>query len=392
MKTTVATAVAAGEAEAAAGLLARDLRAGLGGADPVLVMFFASTKQPLEVLAPRLTSEFRSAVVLGASTAGEFTERSVAKGTTTAVAVAGDFAVRGGMGVGLGSEPENAVHSALSSVPMSLAGHSHRTGLLLLDPLAGTGEEATLLTASHLGADIRLAGGAAGDDLQMKRTTVSIGDRVADDAIVIAVIFSQKPLGVGVCHGHTPISGTLSVTKASGAVVYEVDGRPAWDVWVDETRSAAAKIGIDPAALAPDEVGGFLLRYEAGLASGAEYKIRAPLSRNPDGSLGFACAVPEGAKIRITESGPQSQIASARTAAERAREQLGAKPAGAIVFDCICRNLILDAMFDRAVAEISDALGGVPLAGFETYGEIALDAGDLSGFHNTTTVVLAFPE
>jgi methyl-accepting chemotaxis protein len=41
---------------------------------------------------------------------------------------------------------------------------------------------------------------------------------------------------------------------------------------------------------------------------------------------------------------------------------------------------------------ISEELGGVPLAGFETYGEIALDAGDLSGFHNTTTVVLAIPK
>jgi hypothetical protein len=31
-------------------------------------------------------------------------------------------------------------------------------------------------------------------------------------------------------------------------------------------------------------------------------------------------------------------------------------------------------------------LGNAPLAGFETYGEIALGAGDMSGFHNTTTV------
>lgn len=38
-----------------------------------------------------------------------------------------------------------------------------------------------------------------------------------------------------------------------------------------------------------------------------------------------------------------------------------------------------------------EELGGAPLAGFETYGEIALDAGDMSGFHNTTSVVLAFP-
>ena len=44
------------------------------------------------------------------------------------------------------------------------------------------------------------------------------------------------------------------------------------------------------------------------------------------------------------------------------------------------------------MSAISDELGDVPLAGFETYGEIALDAGDMSGFHNTTTVVLTFPK
>lgn len=62
------------------------------------------------------------------------------------------------------------------------------------------------------------------------------------------------------------------------------------------------------------------------------------------------------------------------------------------MFDCICRNLILGADFGRAVRGIADELGRVPLAGFETYGEIALDAGDMSGFHNTTSVVLAFPQ
>ena len=84
---------------------------------------------------------------------------------------------------------------------------------------------------------------------------------------------------------------------------------------------------------------------------------------------------------------------SAREAARRARSGLGSKnAAGALVFDCICRNLILKQDFSRAVAGIVDELGRVPLAGFETYGDIALRAGDMSGFHNTTTVVLAFPE
>src|SRR5262249_44394725 len=130
-----------------------------------------------------------------------------------------------------------------------------------------------------------------------------------------------------------------------------------------------------------------------GLAAGSEYKIRAPLSRNEDGSINFACGIPEGAVIRITESEPERQIRSAREAARRARGQLRTKRvAGAVVFDCICRNLILARDFASAVKGISEELGGSPLAGFETYGEIALDVGDMSGFHNTTSVVLAFPE
>ena len=48
--------------------------------------------------------------------------------------------------------------------------------------------------------------------------------------------------------------------------------------------------------------------------------------------------------------------------------------------------------FSRAVRGMSEELGGVPLAGFEAYGDVALNVGDFSGFHNATTVVLAFPE
>jgi methyl-accepting chemotaxis protein len=271
-------------------------------------------------------------------------------------------------------------------------GYPYRTGVFLIDTMAGNCEEVTLMTAAELGADLPFAGGAAGDDLKMQATTVSCGPRAASDAVVIAQIFSKTPLGLGVCHGHRPLSTPLRVTKAHGNIVEEIEGRPAWDVWRERTRDAAMSHGIDVDNLAVADEGSFLLRFEAGLAAGTEYKIRAPLSRTQDGAIQFACGVPEGAVIRITESTPKDQIESAREAARRARAKLGSgQAAGAVVFDCICRNLILADGFKDAVTAMSEELGGVPLAGFETYGEIALDAGDMSGFHNTTSVVLAFP-
>lgn len=391
METRIATAIAEGTSQEAVALIGARLEDLLGGAAPALVMGFASTRQPLDEVVPALRARFPSGVVLGASTAGEFTETGDRKGSVAAFAVAGDFVVRAGLGKGLRANVERAIADATRELPATIAGYPHRTAILLLDPLAGCSEEATLIAAAMLGGDVRLAGGAAGDDLQMKRTLVACDGEVSDDAVVVAVVFSKEPLGVGVCHGHKPISEPLRVTRAEGNVVYTIEGRPAWEVWSERTRASAATIGLSPETLSEDQVGAYLLRYEAGLSTGSEYKIRAPLSRAADGSLEFACGIPEGAVLRITESVPDRQVGSAREAARRARAQMASDVAGAVVFDCICRNLILGERFRDATGAISAELGGVPIAGFETYGEIALDVGDMSGFHNTTTVVLAFP-
>jgi methyl-accepting chemotaxis protein len=393
MTTRIATSIAHGTPEVAAAKIREELFAQLGGAPPVLVVVFASTEQPLGEVVRHLRPTLGGALLLGASTAGEFTERGDAKGATCAFALAGDYKVFAGMGKNLKAAPAKAVTAALCDLPREVPGYAHRTGILLLDPLAGNGEEVTLLTAFQLGADEPLAGGAAGDDLHMKATHVSCGSEAASDAMVVAQIFSKQPLGIGVCHGHAPLSEPLRVTRASGNVVQELDGRPAWDVWLERTRAHAQSRGVDLAKMTRAEEGAYFLRYEAGVEAGTAFKIRAPLSRSDDGAISFACGVPEGTVLRITESEPERQVASAREAARRARAQLGgARAAGALVFDCICRNLILGAEFSTAVQGMSAELGGAPLAGFETYGEIALDAGDLSGFHNTTSVVLAFPQ
>ncbi|MEO7110010.1 MAG: FIST N-terminal domain-containing protein [Polyangiaceae bacterium] len=366
--------------------LSANVKAQLASNEPKLLIVFASPEHPLAPLMKTVGSNFPTATLLGVSSSGEFTEKGDRKAAASIFALSGDYEVVAGMGKGLKANPEKAVADALASLPRTKPGFEHCTAVLLLDPLAGNGEETTLAAAALLGEGVRLAGGAAGDDLKMTSTEVGLGTEAASDAVVIALIFSKKQLGVGVSHGHAPLakSGPLRVTKSAGNVVSEIENRPAWDVWLEKTGVKAP---------AKEDEGAFLLMYEAGLAAGDAYKIRAPLSRSDDGSINFACGIPEGAVVRITESTPARQVESAREAARRARAQLGGNaPAGALVFDCICRNLILKEDFASAVRGMSEELSGAPLAGFETYGEIALDVGDMSGFHNTTSVVLAFPK
>lgn len=359
---------------------------------PTLLVVFASTECPLEALMAAAVVALPGVTSIGCTTAGEFTQASEGKGQFTAWLMGGDDVVAAaGIGRGLKTDPEKAVSAAIPKLADD-KDRPHRTAIVLLDPLSGNGEETALIASTLLGPTVRLAGGAAGDDLKFSRALVACGKHVANDSVVIAILASTRPLGIGVQHGHTPLSKPLTVTKATGAVVHELDGRPAFAVWKEEVRAAALKLGIDIDAVAAKEMGGHLLRYELGLIAGAnEYKIRAPLSVGEKGALSFACGIPEGAVVRVTQSVEEAQVASARGAALRAKKGLGgAAVAGALVFDCICRNLILGSRFGSAVKEISTTLGA-PLAGFETYGEIAMDLGQSSGFHNTTTVVLAFP-
>lgn len=368
------------------------LKEQLLGATPALILIFSSPQRSLNHLVTEFCESFPEAAVLGASSAGQFTEANNGQGIASIVALAGDFRVHTGMGSGLKCSAEQAVAEAVDSLPTECRGFPYKTALMLLDPLAGNGEEVALLTVCRLGNSVTLVGGAAADDLAMEQTEVACGQRVLSDALAVAMIFSKKPLGVGVCHGHEPLSKPLTVTRARDNIVFEVDGRPAWEVWKEETRSIALAAGIDVDTCEAENIRAYLLRYEAGLQSKGGYKIRAPLSLGEDGELYFACGIPEGSVIQITESSRERQIESARRAAQQAREQLQDNfVSGAIVFDCICRRLILKEDFSVAVNEISHQLGDVPLAGFETYGEIALHSGDLSGFHNSTTVVLALP-
>jgi methyl-accepting chemotaxis protein len=390
MTTTVATSLAHGTTAEVLELTREALAAQLGGRKPALVAVFASTQQDVGALVAGLSGP--GTVAIGASTAGEFTERGDAKGSVSVFAVASDdLRVTAGLGTGLRAGAEAAIDRALEGQPHEMRGFPHRTGITLLDPFAGNGEETALLIAEKLGPDQPLVGGAAGDDLAMKRTVVACGEQSDTDAVVIAQIFSRRPLAFGVAHGHRAISEPLRVTRATEGWVHEVDGRPAWEVWREHTRDAARARGIDVDALDPAREGAFLLQFEAGLANGGSYKIRAPLSRREDGSILFAAAIPQGSVLRITESDAPSQIRSALSAASVAKSAVNAPIAGALVFDCICRNLILGADFAKAVHGISETLGDVPIAGFETYGEVALSAGDMSAFHNTTSVVLAFP-
>jgi len=363
---------------------------------PDIAIVFASSFYNYDDVVKGVRKATGNARLIGCSTAGEFTQEAVMKESVACAVISSDihkFSV--GMGKGLKEDEIETLKDASSKFQAPPAGYPYQSAILLIDGLAGKGEESALAALNALGPNVKFSGGAAADNLKFSRTCVFADDKVADNAAVLALVNSKIPVAIGVRHGHSPISPPLTITKAEGNIVHEINGRPAFEVWKEYTRQNAKGLGIDVDKMSEvAAIQTFFTRYEAGILTGEEYKIRwLGGTTTTNGPISFPCSMTEGMIVRVMESPEQDQIDSARKAAEIALAACkGVKLAGAIIFDCVCRAVILGDDFSKAIDEIKDVLKGIPIIGFETYGEIAMEVGQLSGFHNTTTVALLIPD
>lgn len=361
---------------------------------PDIAIIFGSKDYNFKKVAEGIKKVIGDTPIIGCTAAGEFTEEKVTKGGLVCALIASDtHRFFPGIGKNLKKNQIEAVQQASSKFPHQVEGYPYHSAMLFLDGLAGVGEETVLAASSVLGPMVKFSGGAAADDIKFKETRVFSNNEETSDAVCLCLITSKHPIIISVKHGQKPLSQPLRVTKAKDNILYEVEGKPALDVWIECLKSKSKELGIEiPDQLTSEEISHLLLKYEAGLLIGNDYKIRFPMSANPDGSLNFVCTITEGSVFTIMYSKEEDHIQSAKKAAEMAlKSSRGAKLAGVIIFDCVCRAMVLKEKFPTAVEEIKKIFKNLPLIGFETYGEIAMEMGQLSGFHNSTTVIMLVP-
>jgi len=361
------------------------------GRRPTAGFVFCSPNLSLED-ALGMASELQSEVAwLGCTTAGQFTEEGFIGSGLVVLLMANQDAEHSLRFSEYADDPTQTFHELCGGIRELTRqardrGYGMATTVALVDGLSGEGERLVERLHGELSPSGEIVGGAAGDGGKFERTLVGAGARTTAAGAALLHVFSSRRWGVGVDHGLRPATRVMRVTRASGNVVYEIDGRPAFDIY----RDYADAKGVD---LRPENAGTFFINNELGLMFFNELrKARAPLS-SKDGALTCAAEVPQGAGVCILDGSRDELLAAAARAAREASERLGRnRPAGVLLFDCICRGTILGDDFGREIEAVRSIFPGVPLAGFLTYGEIARYSGRLDGWHNTTAVVTAIPE
>lgn len=384
---TVAVSTAQTDSASAGAALAQQIHAALPQ-PPHVIIVFAAPNYDHSLLLQALRDGAPSALIVGASSAGEFTNDTIGVGLATALAIHDDkskFTAQ--IGHNLKADPA----AAAIEIARGFAGSSdhsfpHRSALILTDALAGYADALADALTLETAGEYQFFGGGAGDNASFERTTVFCGTQVLSDSAIALEILSHKPLGVGVSHGWEPASEPFRVTEAIGLKLVSLNGLPAVEAF--EEHAQAKSEHLDRAAPIP-----FFLQNIIGIDTGSGYRLRVPLAVNEDGSLHCAAEIPAGSIVRIMKSSHASAAEAAERATDAALAAIGPNlPKAALFFDCVATRLRCGDHFKAEVDAVTSRIGNAALAGCNTHGQIARAEGQFEGFHNCTAVVCVFPD
>ena len=269
--------------------------------------------------------------------------------------------------------------------------HSSLRGVFVLsDGLNVNGSELVKGLNDTLGGAVVVTGGLAGDGTDFKRTWV-IKDRMPIGGYVTAIGFygDHVKLGHGSKGGWDKFGPERLVTKSKGNILYELDGRPALQLYKEYLGDRAAGLPatglLFPLAIRSSNTDGkILVRTILAVDEAAQ-------------SMTFAGDLPEGVLAQLMRANFDRLVQGASDAATLAvngRDDTSSpSPTLSIAISCVGRRLVLG---ERTEEEIEAALDILPKGssqvGFYSYGEISPYASGACDLHNQTMTLTTITE
>jgi hypothetical protein len=226
-----------------------------------------------------------------------------------------------------------------------------------------------------LGTGIPIFGAGLIGDYAMQSSAQFCGTSVASEMAVGALLSGGFRVHHRIMHGCTPLDGTYHrVTKATGACIYELDGRPVVPM-IDELygdRDWRRKSPVDLLTVGVYH-GGKYTGFEEG-----RYVNRLIIGALPEGEgiCLFEPDIEEGSEIQFMLRDADKMLSSARRNAGELLEQIqadGHKAQLGFYIDCAGRTASYSNTMTEEAAEVQLAFNrhGCPLFGFYSGVEVA---------------------
>ncbi len=346
--------------------------------EPTLAFVFGSIHQDQQELLDGVHTQIPPSSLMGCSSYAEISPLGVTRGSVVVLALyLPGTRVRFAETHQYSSEESlgEDIVKALNSEPEKQG--DLREIILALRGIGGGREEFLETLWNHLGPVPIFGGLSCGDfDLGMSHPDFWKSHQYLQSGIsskgarVAGLSFPESDYrpAIGFAHGWTPVGPTITITRAEGPEVYEVEGIPVFEFYRQFLGGSESHKFFE----------GMIQRYAFSVEM--EYgKTRRSIVRLPvncDFQKGCITYYPvqdlNGVHVRLLHGDRRGVLSGARRAAERCKEALdGLEPAVLINISCCTRAVILHSRVDAEVEAIREVFGrDIPIVGYYSGGEI----------------------
>ena len=357
---------------------------------PELVLIFGSG-EPLKnkALFDEARSWYPKSHIISVSTAGEIIKTEVSDDTLVLTAIKFEKTKLqfSEVNIAQAEESEEAGKKIGSALPKDGLAHV----MIFSDGLFVNGTSLLKGLLSELPENVSVTGGLAGDGSRFKETFVGL-DKMPEQKKLVCVGFygSDIKIGYGSLGGWDSFGLSRTITKAKGNVLYELDDKPALELYKEYLGELAKDLPASGLL--------FPLSLKIKTDAGEEVEVvRTILGVDEKTqSMTFAGDMPEGVVARFMKANFDRLVDGASGAASMSIESLGeGKAELAILVSCIGRKLVLKERIEDEIEAVQEKIGSqAEIVGFYSYGEISptTPTERQCQLHNQTMTITTFRE
>jgi hypothetical protein len=244
---------------------------------------------------------------------------------------------------------------------------------------------------SVLGPEVTIFGGTSADNMKGIASYQFVDGSVHEHAAMLVGFFDPGlRVHTQASHGFVPSGVEMTVTRASGNRVHELDGEPAWRVF---TRNLGLPETAEPANTIPPGAVGMKLSPELAQEYGDAHLLRVITRRLPDGTFMMPVTCPPGTRLSLMRRDEERIFRNLAVMMREVRAACAGRTIAAVFHaDCGARGrLTLDKVAKDEIVRAMQAplFGDAPVGpwlGMYGFGEFAR-LGGRNRFHNYTTAL-----
>jgi small ligand-binding sensory domain FIST len=239
--------------------------------------------------------------------------------------------------------------------------------VLLADPFSGR-PEALLAGLDYAFPNSPKIGGLASGATSPGLNALFLDDRTFSEGSVGVALSGDVAIDAVVAQGCRPVGELMRVTGCRGNFLYELDGRPAFEVLqelfaaLDERDRQLASTALFVGVLMDE------FRKESQVG---DFLIRNLLGMDPRrGAIAVGENLQEGIRLRFHVRDAQTSAEDLHTMLKSYEKTLPGSVSGALLFSCLGRGVGLYGLPNFDTSVFREYLGDVPVGGFFCNGEI----------------------